>query len=85
MKQIKTIMAKVKKAEEFDREVNEALERGWCLRDRKLLDPHHLYAELERDDHVPKGAHCSNCREFDRRDSIHALCHKCRHLDQWRP
>lgn len=54
MKQIKTICIRLNAAKDFDHQVNEAIEEGWALIERKVLQPHTedkytmLYAELER-------------------------------------
>jgi hypothetical protein len=54
MKQIKTIVIRMNSAKEFDTRVNAAIEEGWTLIERKVLEPHTedkytmLYAELER-------------------------------------
>ena len=60
MKQIKTIVCRLNNAGDFDHEVNEAIEEGWTLIERKVLQPpaqpndcntylnNMLYAELEK-------------------------------------
>lgn len=87
MKQIKTITAKVKNAEKFDKEVNEALVKGWTICNRQLLhNPPLFYAELVREDYLPKYATCRNCKDFAHRESIHSYCQNgCRDLSKWRP
>lgn len=59
MKQIKTIAKRLNNSAEFDADVNAALQEGWTLIERKVLQPpsqpsdgvylhNMLYAELER-------------------------------------
>lgn len=59
MKQIKTISKRLNNSAEFDEAVNKAIEEGWTLTERKVLQPQSqpsegvyihvmLYAELER-------------------------------------
>lgn len=86
MKQIKTITAKVKNAKKFDKEVNDAVAKGWDLHSRQLMpDPPLLYAELSIDDYLPEGAGCSNCSDYPRKESLHSRCHGCRDGSRWRP
>lgn len=54
MRQIKTVIRPVERADEFDSEVNKLLRRGWRMKRREtlslpMLQTQMLYAELERD------------------------------------
>ena len=54
MRQIKTVIRPVERADEFDSEVNKLLRRGWRIKRREtlrllMLQTPMLYAELERD------------------------------------
>jgi hypothetical protein len=89
MKQIKTIMAELNDTEEFDRDVNTALAKGWTLVKRDVLPPYEsesilnpsmLYAELEL------VASCSNCENFDKENGPSDDCDDCNlALNKWRP
>ena len=85
MKQIKTIRKYLDNAEEFDKEVNDALAAGWKLVKREVLHPcettHYeylrsLYAELERDATPVQDRHCENCKYFTSPAS-QAPCRHC--------
>ena len=71
MKQIKTICIRLNDADAFDKKVNEALEEGWMLTERRVLQPPTsdkytmLYAELEKHTITEAERCCENCKHFD--------------------
>lgn len=97
MKQIKTIRTRFDRSEEFDKEVNAALENGWHLLHREVLPAYEtknneasrtLYAELERNDYVPLRASCDTCAhsvDGAPSDSLHAICRHCKGCEHWTP
>jgi hypothetical protein len=92
MKQIKTIALNCQ--HDFDEAVNGALQDGWKLTKRRLVQTpagytNYYYAELERDDYVPKYASCDNC-EHSINDGIPSeaallRCRGCKQLSRWAP
>lgn len=83
MKQIKTILVKVERLEEFDKKVNDALTEGWTLVKRDVLQAYDratcifnrmLYAELEREQK------CFNCKNISTE-----ACRECNPdtMDRW--
>lgn len=74
MLQIKTITIRLDNAGDFDKRVNAALEEGWRLTRREVLQPKAqgatfvhimLYAELEKVIITEKERDCGNCRYGD--------------------
>lgn len=105
MKQIKTIYKTMDpkivgplEVEDFDRQVNEALQDGWKLVKRDVFHPngntsydYHrvLYAEMERDDCVPKYASCDNCAHLITEEipseAAMRRCFGCKQMSRWAP
>lgn len=98
MKQIKTIFkhmdpktVDVLEAQDFDRQVNEAIAEGWKLvkRDvfhpldtRKYYHPRVLYAELEKDTITEAEKCCDNCKFCDSPGHVHP-CNVCTDVSEW--
>lgn len=93
MKQIKTVTVRIDAAEQFDKEVNEALTEGWMLIKRDVLPPFDgtqhfvhrmLYAELEKDSITEAEKCCANC-EHSERDGHESPCCYCEDASEWVP
>jgi hypothetical protein len=105
MKQIKTVykdinprLSPTQEVQEFDDEVNAALNEGWTLVKRGVLDPHvgesydyhrTFYAELERKEQEETEEDCLLCKHFDKADGEEP-CSVCCHgvpsySSKWEP
>lgn len=93
MTQIKTIWNRLNNEKRFDEEVNQALNEGWELVDRRILPPQSqshdncvLYAELEkgRDPVQKEKRDCRSCKHRNI-DILFGPCNCCRDHDKWEP
>ena len=95
MLKIKTIVKKIYEAEQFDAEVNEAIEHGWKLTKREVLLPHahsrdthtttKLYAELVMEIITEKERCCENCAHCCKGPKEDP-CRRCSEdADMWEP
>lgn len=92
MKQIKTIKNRLDNSENFDKEVNKALQEGWELTRREVLQPKAqseatraftmLYAELEKNDITEAERCCDNCKHCDK-PAMAAPCYDCEDASHW--
>lgn len=94
MKQIKTIKNRLDNNEDFDKEVNAAIEEGWTLTKREVIIPQAqsqattfhtmLYAELEMEVFGKNDKkNCTNCKHKGTLFVPDSPCPECKSYMKW--
>lgn len=94
MKQIKTITWRLHNTDDFDKEVNAAIEEGWTLTKRRIIIPNEqpqgnilytmLYAELEREVFGKNDKkNCTNCKHKGTLFVPDSPCPECKSYMKW--